>query len=324
MAISYEKAQYRNHKVDAIAVIQEPRIDRVIALIDRSPKLADTTKDKYKHIAQEYLESGRLLTNPFQLAGFADSLPPSRRTHLKSVVRLWTKEAEHYVKATVHPTPEDVAVATATLMKLEALNDAVYAPQPLGQKTHEWLEPKEVERLLQTCDGSVKGKRDRIVLGLLVGAGLRRTEASQVTFSNIKYQPIGGYKRAVLAIEGKGARKRSVPISADLSDALSGWCAFVGDSERIARSVHRNGELGKSLSVIGIFKIVREHGEAIDKPKLAPHDLRRTYAQLGYENGVPVSQISRLLGHSSIVTTQRYLNLEIDLDKTASDYVPFM
>jgi integrase len=64
-------------------------------------------------------------------------------------------------------------------------------------------------------------------------------------------------------------------------------------------------------------------GKMIGKPELQPHDLRRTYAQLGYEAGVPVTQISRLLGHASIATTQRYLNLALDLQVTASDFVPF-
>jgi integrase len=58
-------------------------------------------------------------------------------------------------------------------------------------------------------------------------------------------------------------------------------------------------------------------------PELAPHDLRRTYAQLGYEVGVPITQISKLPGHSSVATTQRYLNLGLDLEATISDFVPF-
>lgn len=59
------------------------------------------------------------------------------------------------------------------------------------------------------------------------------------------------------------------------------------------------------------------------KPALVPHDLRRTYAQLGYEAGVSVTQISILLGHASIETTMRYLSLELDLQTTISDFVPY-
>jgi site-specific recombinase XerC len=60
----------------------------------------------------------------------------------------------------------------------------------------------------------------------------------------------------------------------------------------------------------------------IGLPELAAHDLRRTYAQLGFDAGVPTTQMSKPLGHSSVETTQRYLNLDLDLEVTASDFVP--
>jgi integrase len=61
----------------------------------------------------------------------------------------------------------------------------------------------------------------------------------------------------------------------------------------------------------------------IGKPELQPHDLRRTYAELGRRAGVPIAQISRLLGHATIKTTQEYLNIQLDLETTISDFVPF-
>lgn len=71
-----------------------------------------------------------------------------------------------------------------------------------------------------------------------------------------------------------------------------------------------------------MFNVVKKHGRAVGKPELAPHDLHRSYAQLGYENGVPITQLSKLLGHSSVAVTQRYLNLDLDLEVTASDFLP--
>jgi integrase len=81
-------------------------------------------------------------------------------------------------------------------------------------------------------------------------------------------------------------------------------------------------EVDESLSDVAIFHVVQKYGAAIGIPELAPHDLRRTFAQIGFDAGVPTTQISKLLGHSSVETTQRYLNLELDLDTTASDFVP--
>jgi integrase/recombinase XerD len=80
--------------------------------------------------------------------------------------------------------------------------------------------------------------------------------------------------------------------------------------------------LGESLSAVGAFQIVRRCGALIGVPELDPHDLRRTYAQLGYEAGVPITQIKELLGHASVATTQKYLDLSLDLETTASDFIP--
>jgi integrase len=76
------------------------------------------------------------------------------------------------------------------------------------------------------------------------------------------------------------------------------------------------------MSAVALFQIVRKYGRLINVPNLAPHDLRRTFAQLGYEAGVPITQISVLLGHANVSTTQKYLNLALDLETTVSDFIP--
>ncbi|HAR44905.1 MAG TPA: hypothetical protein DCS05_01700, partial [Nitrospiraceae bacterium] len=91
---------------------------------------------------------------------------------------------------------------------------------------------------------------------------------------------------------------------------------------RVARSLGRKKQLRERLSAVAIFKIVRRYGVLIGKPELAPHDCRRTFAQLAYEAGIPITQISRLLGHENVATTQRYLDLELNLETTASDFIP--
>ena len=81
------------------------------------------------------------------------------------------------------------------------------------------------------------------------------------------------------------------------------------------------GRLEPSTSSVAIFHLVRKYGAMIGMPELAPHDCRSTFAQLGYA-GVPITQITILLGHSDVKTTERYLNLALDLDTTVSDFVP--
>jgi integrase/recombinase XerD len=57
-------------------------------------------------------------------------------------------------------------------------------------------------------------------------------------------------------------------------------------------------------------------------PELDAHDLRRTFARLGYDAGVPVEQISKLLGHADVKTTMLYLGIDIDIESTVSDFIP--
>ena len=77
-----------------------------------------------------------------------------------------------------------------------------------------------------------------------------------------------------------------------------------------------------SLSSQALFDIVANHGAHIGKMGLAPHDLRRTYAQIGLEASVGLPQISKLLGHASLATTQKYVDMSLDLETTISDFVP--
>jgi integrase len=290
-------------------------------LIDSNPKLQPTTKAQYKKAISNYLDTGNGLTDAEALASYAGGLPKSSRSFLKAAVRLWGAAVS--LRAKAGATPENIAAVQATVYRIEALNEAIQVEASVGSKAHTWLTQAEVKRLLDSVDqASIPGQRDRLILGLLVGAGLRREELAGLSFEDVILQPIAGKFRTVLNIHGKGAKDRIVPISDRLAAALDAWRNVVG-AGAIARSIAKGGAIGDSLSAVGIFQIVRAAGEAIGKPDLAPHDLRRTYAQLGYEAGVPITQISGLLGHSSVATTQRYLNLDTDLSSTISDFIPF-
>lgn len=297
-----------------------PGQSELIRMIDNHPKLADSTKNQYRKQILAYIASGHSLADSEALADYSMTLSKSAKAFLKASVKLWTKHIANKAKA--GSTPETANAVTATLHRLDAINEAIQVEATKGQKAHTWLSQAEVKRLLETCNTkTVKGKRDRLVLSLLVGAGLRREELVNLTFDDIVLQPLKGKFRTVLNITGKGAKDRIVPISDSLANKLADWQRITGGG-LVARSVLKGDRLGDSLSAIGVFHIVRHAGEAIDKGDLAPHDLRRTYAQIGLDSGVSIVQISKLLGHSSVATTQRYLNLEIDMDVTVSDFVP--
>lgn len=292
-----------------------------LTAIDRAT-LQPTTKAKYKRELERMAEAG---INPMDYQGlqhYADGLKSSRKTFLKSALRTISADFEQSMKA--NATPANIAKVQAGIYRLEAMRGAVKVRKHKGTKAHTWLSQAQVKDITSLCGADGIGLRDWIVLGLLLGAGLRRDELAGLTFNAIKQQPTrGGKLRTVLEVTGKGDKSRVIPISKILSERLNAWREIVNGGN-IARSVTKgkNKQIGDSLSPIGIFKIVNAYGAQIGKPELAPHDLRRTYAQLGYEAGVPLTQLQTLLGHESINTTQKYLDLNLDLETTVSDFIP--
>lgn len=299
---------------------------RMLGIIDASHKLADSTKDQYKRALVNYWRAGHKITDTEALAQYAQTVSNSTRAFLKSAIRKVTEGAAHQIKATV--TPETIDQAQAALMRIEAIQETIEVEATKGQRAHTWLNQSEVRALFSACGNGIVGQRDRIVIGLLVAAGLRRSEAASLRFEDIKRQPVGDKFRTVLDILGKGSKARVVPISETFARALEDWRQVCGGSGYVCRSLGMSQELGDCLSSVAIFNIVQKRAAKIgfdgeSRPELQAHDLRRTFAQLGHEAGIPITQISKLLGHSSVAVTQRYLNLELNLDTTISDFIPF-
>ena len=296
--------------------------DNFFSLIQHS-NLADSTKAQYLKALNRALENGVNLADSGQVKEYARTIPLSGQRLLKSALKLWSKEMANQAKGSA--TPENISAIQATLYRLDSLNESIQVPQSKGNKTHTWLSRNEVISLYDFCsDDSPKCFRDRVVIALMLGTGLRRNELVNLRFGDIKIQPIKGRNRTVLSVVGKGAKGRTIPINDKLAKLLTDWKDYIqaNDEDFIARSISKGGSIGERISAIGIFNIVNDAGRSINKPELAPHDIRRTFAQLAYEASVPITQISKLLGHSSIETTQRYLNLDIDLETTASDFIP--
>lgn len=297
-----------------------------LELIARSDKAA-RTKDQYARALGPYLEAGGELTDVDALLEYAEDLCSSRRVCLRAALRLWADATRLAIIADMDPletTPARIATVQAMLLRLETIPDQIKVEEVKGQRTHTWLSPRQVRALAAACDAAtVDGLRDKVALGLLVGAGLRRAELAALQWDQIKFQPCGDRMRTVLEVHGKGAKWRTVPISDPLAALLDRWSAHTGHEGRVVRSLGRARVLGTSISTTAIADLVARRGAEIGVPELRPHDLRRTFAQIGYASGTPLTQLSVLLGHASVASTQIYLNLALDLSTTASDFVPF-
>ena len=301
-------------------VVQNDIRKQFYAAIEQRQLAASTTK-QYRRAIDNALDAGVELRDAESVAAYAVGLKASSRAFLRSAVVAW---AEHQARrAKAQATPENVANVQAVVFRLDALKDAI-APvdgRKRGQKAHIWLSRPQVRRLFDSVDrDTVSGRRDRVLFMLLVGAGLRCEEASTLRFENVVRQG----SRWVLDVEGKGAKARVVPITDLMVKVIEQWRKETDSevSDLILRSVNRGGNVGKRLACRSIQDIVPVYGESIGLSGLAPHDLRRTYAQIGLDNGIPIQQISKLLGHASIQTTERYLNVTLNLDETIADFVP--
>ncbi len=164
----------------------------------------------------------------------------------------------------------------------------------------------------------LKGKRDRALLAVLIGCGLRRSEVSELTFEHIQ-QRDGRW--AIVDIHGKGDRIRTAPMPSWTKAAIDRWSeAAQITTGRVFRPMNNRHEIiGEVLLPQNIMEAVVKYGTKIGVLKLAPDDLRRTFAKLAHKGRAALEQIQLSLGHASIVTTERYLGVRQDLQDAPCD-----
>jgi site-specific recombinase XerD len=196
----------------------------------------------------------------------------------------------------------------------------VHGVRNQGRRSGNWLSREDAERLLSAPDATtLKGRRDRALLGVLIGCGLRREEAARLTFNHVQERD---GRWCIVDLTGKHGRIRTVPMSAWAKSAIDEWVSAAQISTgRIFRGVNKGDHVtGVSLTPQGILRCVTKYAGSIDLT-VAPHDLRRTYAKLAHKGGAKLDQIQLSLGHASLTTTERYLGLSQDLSDAPCDYL---
>ena len=188
-----------------------------------------------------------------------------------------------------------------------------------GTRMGNWLTRDQTRALLAVPDRStLKGKRDYVILALLVGCGLRRLELAELEVEIIQMRE----GRWVIAdLRGKGGRIRTVAIPAWVKQGIDAWRTEAGvERGRLLRQVRRGGKVGaESLTDWSVWSVVEISAKHIGVERFGAHDLRRTCAKLCRKNGGDLEQIKFLLGHSSIQTTERYLGSEQELAVAVND-----
>lgn len=188
-----------------------------------------------------------------------------------------------------------------------------------GSRAGNWLTAEQASRLLQAPDAAtVRGKRDRAILALLIGCGLRRAELVGLEVGSLQMRE---GRWVIPDLLGKGNRLRTVPVPGWVKHRADDWIAAAFLSAgRLFRAVNKAGRVqGEGLTEEAVWQVVRAYAAPIGFPGLSPHDLRRTCAKLCRSAGGELEQIQFLLGHASILTTERYLGSHQDLRSAVND-----
>jgi integrase/recombinase XerD len=256
-------------------------------------------------------------------AGRAEEIPwPNLRFEHTDALRAALLRAVHekrYGMATVRITLQSVKGVLMQAVRMKAMlpQDFAYATMwrrlpkhdrlPIGREIPE----EEINRLWAYCDevGSAYGAWLKATIALLLGTGLRATEACEMPIEG--YDPVTRHVRLIR----KGGKENNQPLGEPETAALNAWLPIrMGFQKRLSTRallvrVHTNDWVRPSspLCTVKILEnVFVDVAKKAGVQRFAPHDLRRTFCTRGYDQGADTSIMQRLMGHASPETTVRY------------------
>lgn len=174
------------------------------------------------------------------------------------------------------------------------------------EKLPRFINEYELDKMFEIPDNSPKGQRDRLILELLYGTGVRVSELVNIKINDIDFN------NNSIKVRGKGNKDRYVFYGKYCKEAINNYI-------KNGRISLLNGQtcdylllnrFGKNISVVSIRKILNE---IINKCsldiKISPHVLRHTFATHLLNEGADIMHVKELLGHSSLSTTSIYTHV---------------
>lgn len=191
----------------------------------------------------------------------------------------------------------------------------------IGLRLPEVLSIDEIEQIISAIDLSKpEGQRNRAIIEVLYGSGLRVSELINLKISNIYFD------ENYMLIEGKGSKQRLVPLSEEAVQQIGYWRL---DRNRLDIAKGNEDFLflnrrGSKLSRAMIFTIIKDLTVISGiKKNVSPHTFRHSFATHLLENGANLRAIQQLLGHESITTTELYTHIDVQyLRETILMYHP--
>ncbi len=277
-----------------MAASADPDLDRYLLLLAarRSPRTVDAYRRDLASLAAsragnvgdasiEDLES-------WLAAMRADGLSPSTLARRVSAVRTYFKHLVLIGAKTENPAA------------------AIRLPRR-AQRLPRALSPHETERLIDAATGSTpRTLRDRALVELLYGAGLRVSEAVGLEKSGVDLD------ERIVRVVGKGGKERLVPLGRPAAEAARRYLALGRPhlDRRYRPELFLNAR-GGALTRAGAFFILRRlAGKAgLEPERVHPHLLRHSFATHLLEGGADLRSVQEMLGHADLATTERYTHI---------------
>ena len=176
----------------------------------------------------------------------------------------------------------------------------------IGRYLPDVLSVEEVERIMESVDCSdPKGLRNRAILEILYGCGLRVSEAVGLKISDVFLKE--GFVRVI----GKGDKQRIVPLGEVAAECFKSYlgCRPIEAKPEYSDIAFLNRN-GRPLSRVYIFNMVKTQAIAAGINKnISPHTFRHSFATHLIENGADLRVVQEMLGHESILTTEIYTHI---------------
>ena len=184
--------------------------------------------------------------------------------------------------------------------------DSVDAPK-MGRYLPEVLSVEEVSAIIDGVKtDSLTGVRDKAILEILYGCGLRVSEACGLLISHVYAEE--GFVR----VTGKGDKERIVPVGEAALEAFREYLAVRPEpASPEYDDIAFLNRFGKPLSRVSIFNMVKTQAllAGVDK-EISPHTFRHSFATHLIENGADLRVVQEMLGHESILTTEIYTHID--------------
>ena len=161
-----------------------------------------------------------------------------------------------------------------------------------------------IEEVYDILDAS-RNPRDRAILELLYGCGLRVSELCSLKISQLYLDEL------FLKVKGKGSKERLVPMAESTAEAVSLYLSERNGSDARNEDTLFLNRFGSALSRVSVFNLVKDTALRAGVSKnISPHTFRHSFATHLIENGADLRVVQEMLGHESILTTEIYTHVD--------------